>query len=1048
MTDSFRSDPPNPRRRLLLQGLAGGGLLGAGLAGTGVMLYDDAAAETRAKAATENLSGAKTKIDLKINGRSLSVDVPDQRTLLLTLREDLGLTGTKKGCNVGQCGACTVLLDGDPVYSCFMLTRDAVGHDITTIEGLEKNGTLHPVQRGFVEKMGSQCGMCTSGMIMAGVGLLMRNPHPTPDEVKFALSGVLCRCGNYPHEMAAVLAASGQTASQEQQNAAFQTAATGGLRAPFPKAEAAPAAAVVAAPGDHQLSRLDLRIPALDGYVKATGRARYSGDIGFHSDDPVRNPLFAKVVRSPFAHAAVVRIDDHEARKVKGYRGMITWKDVPQIKNDRHFLNHKARYCGDAVAAIAADDQYAAQEALNRLIVDWTPLSVHPDPEENLRTNDTSIHSGGPVAGFAGPQSANKPTVHEKKGDPDKGFSEADHTVTARYVTGPQCHVPIEPHCVTAAWSGDHLTLWDSQQSIFRARHMISDVLKIPKEKLRVVSEYVGGGFGGKCTDIHGKTMYQAIAATLASKLKRPVRYEYTLEELAFAEDTRNPFIFELKAGVKKDGTITALTCRAVQATGGYASSGPAVVSVAAKAILGGYEIPNYEFTGFSVYTNSPVGGEMRGFGAPQATYAMEMHIDKLADAIGMNPLEFRQKNIARTGYKASKTPGMTAYDNLHSEACLTAGAKAIGWDNWQPPSKKSGRLRRGLGIATGPEHSGREGSNGIVWIDRHGRVHVPIGTGNLGTLAHTGIASIVAQVLDMPADQLDVTWGDTARDAWVYVTDASRSCHCDGKAVYNAAQDVVHQLKVLAAKQLNVSADTLSVKNGKVADATGNSVDFRTLAAAAPARTDFTPFYDPKTDINPVLNEATGKLDKHPPDKLHPSTEQLAHEIAAKGGILGLGLYYWNAHVQSWGASFAEVDVDMETGQVALLRYASAHDLGRVLYRTGAEAQVHGGSVMGIGYGLHEALVLDPNTHIPINPSYIGLNPLTALDYPEIIPVLVEAPVKAGPFGAKGLGENPILNPAPAIGNAIHNATGLWIDEIPYTWDRVYRALHPTKQV
>ena len=1048
MTDSFRSDPSNPNRRLLLQGLAGGGLLGVGLAGTGVMLYDDAAEETRAKAATENFSGEKTKIDLKVNGRPLSVEVPDQRTLLLALREDLGMTGTKKGCNVGQCGACTVLLDGDPVYSCFVLARDAVDHEITTIEGLEKNGALHPVQRGFIEKMGSQCGMCSSGMIMAGAGLLSRNPHPTPDEVKFALSGVLCRCGNYPHEVASVLAAAGHKGAQSEENAVVNAAVSGGLRMPFPQAELAPAAAVVAAEGDQQFNRLGQRIPALDGYVKATGRARYSGDIGFHPDDPVSNPLFAKVVRSPFAHAAVARIDDREARKVKGYRGMITWADVPQIKGDRHFLNYKARYCGDAVAAIAADDQYAAQEALNRLIVDWTPLSVRSDPEANLRANDTSIHSGGPVAGFAGPQSADKPTVHEKKGDPEKGFSEADRIVKARYVTGPQCHVPIEPHCITAAWSGDHLTIWDSQQSPFRARHMISEVLKIPKEKMRVVSEFVGGGFGGKCTDIHGKTMYQAIAATLAKKLKRPVRYEYTLEELAFAEDTRNPFTFEFKAGVKKDGTITALTCRAVQMTGGYASSGPAVVSVAAKAIVGGYQMPNYEFTGFAVYTNSPVGGEMRGFGAPQATYAMEMHMDKLADAIGMNPLAFRQKNIAKTGYKASKTPGMTAYDNVYSEACLDAGAKAISWDEWQPPTKKSGRLRRGLGIATGPEHSGREGSNGIVWIDRQGQVHVPIGTGNLGTAAHTGIASIVSQVFDLPVDHLDVTWGDTAQDAWVYVTDASRSCHCDGKAVYNAAQDALRQLKDLAAGYLNVPVDTLTVKNGSLGDANGNSVDFRTLAGMAPARTDFTPYLDPKTDINPVLNEANGKLDEQPPTKLHPSTEQRAREAVAKGGIVGVGLYYWNAHVQSWGASFAEVEVDMDTGQVALLRYASAHDLGRVLYRTGAEAQVHGGSIMGIGYGLHEALVVDPNTHVPINPSYIGLNPLTALDYPEIIPVLVEAPVAAGPFGAMGLGENPILNPAPAIGNAIHNATGVWIDEIPYTWDRVYRALHPIKQV
>jgi putative selenate reductase molybdopterin-binding subunit len=1032
--------PSSPRRRAFLQGAAGAAMAGAGAAGMGWAWAHDA---SRPKEPELDLDrpASTADVELNVNGRKTFLHVPHQRTLLLALREDLGLTGTKKGCNVGQCGACTVLLDGEPVYSCLKLAADAIGRDILTIEGLQTNGRLHPVQQAFIDKMGSQCGMCTNGMIMAGAGLLLRNPSPTPEQVRFGISGVLCRCGNYPHEIDAILAAAGRT--QEETASQDFIPARAGLLPPFPDRPVAAPLSVSSAPDSATFKHIGRRGAALDGYAKATGQARYAGDLGFHADDPFHKPLYAKVVRSPFAHAEVVRIDDSRARDVPGYRGMITWADVPHTQADRRFLNRHVRYCGDAVAAIAADDQYAAQDALDLIDVEWRRLDVYPDAESNLDSNNSDIHAGGPVAGFRGPQHAERPTVEFKKGDTELGFAQADRIVEGRYITGNQCQVPIEPHCCTALWNGDELTLWDSQQSVFHAQHVLAEALHMPAHKLRVECEYVGGGFGGKCTDSLGKTLYQAIAATLAKNLGRPVRYEYTLSELAHAEDTRNPFVFELKTGVKLDGTITALRCRAVQATGGYASDGPAVVSVAADDMINAYEMSSYHFIGFSVYTNSPVGGEMRGFGGPQAVFAQEMHMDKVAEAIGMDPLELRRRTVKRTGSELNNALVRNgSYSRIASQACLDAGARAANWERRQPPAVKSGRLRRGLGMATAPQHSGENGSDAVVWVDTQGRVHLPIGTGNLGTLAHTGIALVAAEALDVPLEALHVTWGNTERDAWVSATHASRSSHCDGRAVFNAAQDLIAQLKTLAAARLGVGEDRLRVRAGKVETASGRSVDWRTLARAAAPRREFMPYFDPQLDVNPLIDDETGRVIERPDMHLNPSTERLARRLAEKGGVLGLGRYIRNPTVKSWGAAFAEVQVDVETGQVEVLKVVSVHDVGRVLYRTGAEAQVHGGVAMGMGFGMREALEIDPNSHIPINASYLGLGVPMALDVPEVVPILLEAPVVGGPYGAKGLAENTPFCVAPAIGNAIYNACGVRIEEIPYHWHRVHRSL------
>lgn len=1037
------SDPLTTSRRSFLTGVAGAGVAAAGIGGAAL-----AVREARKEPTAEDLrapeSATISDITLEINNKSVNVSVADHRSLLLVLREDLGLTGTKKGCNLGECGACTVLENGKPIYACLKLAKDAVGSRITTIEGLESEGRLHAVQQAFIEHAGSQCGFCSPAMIMCGAGLLTANPNPTPEQVRMAISGVVCRCGNYPHEVSAILAAAtagGAAAVISADAGSDVRPRTAGHNKPFPRNDVDPPVDVHRVEGSEGIAALHRPTRPLDGYAKATGRARYAGDIGFHPDDPVRQPLFAKAVRCPHAHANVVRIDDSKARALAGVRGIVTYREVTDaLRDERVYLSGNCRFVGEAVAVVAADTQDIAQQAVELIDVDWEVLEIYPDPEENLRTDNRHIHAAGSVCGFAEPQPADVPTWEARAGNLEEGFAEADVIVEGRYVTSRQVTLPIETHVCVATWKGDDLHLWDCQQSVFAARTILARTLSIPESQVHIYADYIGGGFGGKCLDYPDEDLYQLYAAILAKKTGKPVRYEYTLSEEMSAGDSRHPFIFETRWGVKKDGTITAQYWKMIADTGGYASSGPAVVLIAGLRLVDSYRTSNYTVEGYGVYTNNQVGGEFRGFGGLQACVAQELHADKVALELGMNPLDFRLKNTKRPG---DHMDNGSPYGNADVDATVKLAAQRIGWENWQPPSAKNGYKRRGLGMMQGPMPSGREVSDGLVWIDRDGKVHLRLGVGNLGNLAHTGIAVAVSEVLGVPVEGMHVTWANTDRDAYAFTTDSSRSVPCEGKAAYNAAKDCERQLLALAATQLGAQPADLEVSAGVVRRRGGSGgVDFRTLARLAPPRTDFEPYWE-EVDQNPWFDQNTGKTDPKPKMAVTEGTLANAKRLLAEsGGIVGLGRYVYDLTTNAWGSCFAEVEVDMRTGQVDVLRMVVAHDIGRVLYAAGAEGQIHGGALQGLGYAMTEDLVLDPHSRAAVNASYHEYRPPTSLDYPAMVPILVEAPSRSGPYGAKGLGESPIMGPAPAIGNAILNATGVLVPEIPYTWDRVHDAL------
>ena len=494
------------------------------------------------------------------------------------------------------------------------------------------------------------------------------------------------------------------------------------------------------------------------------------------------------------------------------------------------------------------------------------------------------------------------------------------------------------------------------------------------------------------------------------------------------AGDSRHPFIFETRWGVKKDGTITAQYWKVLADTWRVRLVGarrrPHRLSTSGRHLPDA----NYTVEAYGVYTTNQVAGEFRGFGGLQATVAQELHADKVAQELGINPLEFRLKNSKRPGDLINND---IPYAETDVDATVRRAAERIGWERWQPPSAKTGRMRRGLGMMQGPMPSGRDASDGLVWIDRNGKVHVRLGAGNMGNLSHTGMAIIVSEVLGVPVDEMSVTWANTDRDAWTYVTDASRSCHCDGKAAYNAAQDCVRQLLALGAQHLGADEDRLEVRAGVVGRrGGGGGVDFRTLARLAEPRTEFRP-WEP-ADQNPLLDPDHWKdgsqarwWSPHRPRRWR--NDCWPRVVASSGSDATSTIHHQCVGLLLRGGRGRHGDRPGRRASPG----RGARDWACALPGRGRGTDSRW-SASGPWLGDDRRPRARSTLACPREHLLYEYRPPTSLDYPEMVPILIEAPGKSGPFGAKGLGESPIMGPAPAIGNAILNATGVLIRSFP----------------
>jgi 4-hydroxybenzoyl-CoA reductase subunit alpha len=929
-------------------------------------------------------------LSLTLNGDLVQVGISDSETLLEVLRDRFGLTGTKRGCDQGACGACTVLVDGRPVLSCVTVAAAVEGREVTTIEGLSgPAGGLHPVQRAFHEAGAVQCGFCTPGMVLTVAALLRENPHPSRTEIRQVLGGNLCRCTGYGRILDAVEAAAASSFD--------------GSQGAEPRADRPAEPTLSHDPAVREFDVVGHGALRIDGIAKLTGAAQYTDDL--------RPPrlLVGKILRSPHAHARVLSVDTSLAEALPGVKAVAVGADAPiphgilPISEDEHALAvDKVRYVGDPVAAVAAVDEATAERALALIRVTYEVLPAIFDSHEALIRDDVKIHEESKEANV-------ERRVSFRFGDVEAAFANADHIREDVFFKDAASHATLEPHSALAEFADGRLTLWTSTQVPHYVQRALSRVLNLPMDRVRVIKPTLGGGFGGK-----GEPLPLEFAASiLAMKSGRPVKITHTREEVFLSHRGRHPMEMTLKTGVTRDGVITGVHFTNLLDGGAYGSFGVVTLIYSGQLLTGPYRIPAFAFDGARVFTNKPPCGAQRGHGAVQPRFAFEVHLDRIAEDLGIDPLEIRRRNAVEPGHRTVNELQITSCGFLE---CLDRAAEAVGWE------EKHGRLPRGrgVGLAGGFYVSGAgvpiyynsmPHSNVVIKVDRDGGVTVLSGASDIGQGSDTVLAVVAAETLGVPLETVRVISADTGTTPVDLGTYSSRVTLMAGRACQAAAEDAREKVLAAAAEKLDRDMAALEIHAGRVC-AAGEPQVWMSFADAV------------------CLAETTG-------GPVTGAGGYRPRDLAGNYKMGGVG----PSPAFSFGADAAEVEVDLETGVVRVLRIVAAHDLGKAINPPAAAGQIQGAVAMGFGESLLERHTVLPGGRLRSS-DLLEYRLPTSLDVPQIDPVLVESIDPEGPFGAKEVGEGSLHPSLPAIVNAVHDATGIWFHELPLDPETVLAAL------
>jgi len=742
-------------------------------------------------------------------------------------------------------------------------------------------------------------------------------------------------------------------------------------------------------------------MPEVHSFPKLTGQAQYGDDLAF------ADMLHGKILRSPFPHARLVSIDVTEAQRVPGVAAVLTGADTPGITypaqvDDMHPLAmEKVRYVGDAVAAVAAETEEAAREALAKIRVEYEQLPALLDPEQALAEGAARIH--GEKGNLVLP-------INRDFGDVDAAFATADRVFEDEYETQAAAHCNMEPRCSVARLTSEGiLEIWSGTQSPYFVRKAVSHVCDLPLSLVRVMPIFSGGGFGARskwCED-------EGVTALLAMRTRRPVKIAFTREEEMTTTRIRLPFRMRIKTGVLDDGTLLARQIDVVADKGAYCHYGPGIVGYACGVASSLYRFANFRYRGRIAYTNRQVGGPFRGFGAPQVNFAIDCQLDRIADELGIDPLAIRLKNVNQPGDTTACGWKITS---CGFEECLRRGAETTDWSRKRVEGKE-GRYRRGIGMAGSIHVSGSnifadgEFSSIELKMYRDGRVALYKGSGDTGTWADTTLAQIVAELLDVPLETVTVVGYDTQVAPVSLGSFASRVCFEDGNAARGAADQLKGYLLESAARHLKLPVESLVAHDGVIhpAGAAEPSLSFGDAVLHSPRC------------IGHIL---TSSYQYNPPTTRLPPN-----------GYANTSAAY------AFSAQLAEVVVDTETGEVTVERMTVAQDVGRAINPTAVEGQIEGAVAQGVGFALTEELITDARGRVITDCFEKYLIP-TAMDMPEMKVILVESNDPEGPFGAKGVGEIGLNNTAPAIANAITNAIGVRFHRLPIRAEDVYRAL------
>ena len=961
------------------------------------------------------------KITLNINQEFQVVEVRADERLLDTLRE-LGYLSVKSGgCKKGECGACTILFNGKAVNACMLLSVQAEGHLIETIEptgshpqlGWRKTIGYSMLQRAFAESGAIQCGYCTPAMILAAKALIENNPDPTEEQVRDALSGVLCRCTAYVKPVEAVLRAAEWIRNDEVGNADFAIT---------------------------QMVQLD-HIPDTEvvgkSEVKVDAYKLVQGKPAFTADLKLRDVLHAKVLRSPLAHARILSIDTSAAKALPGVAAVLTWQDLPRVVYstagqsdpipgplDMFSLDNKVRFVGDKVAFVAAETADIAEEALSLIKVEYEELPAIIDSRDAMKPEAVILHDEPEYVNFADsdPSRNLAAEIRIDIGDVEKGFAEADRVFEEEYAVPKVQQAHIEAHVTLTYWDeDDRLVIRTSTQVPFHARRILAPVLGLPVKRIRVVKPRIGGGFGNK-----QEVLIEDVPAHLTIATGRPVLYEMTREEEFIGSRSRHPMRIRMRTSVKSDGTITANEMIALSDTGAYSCHALTVTgntghkSMALYVGDGEYrKSPNIRFYADVVYTNTPPAGAYRGYGVPQGFWPVERQMEMIARKMGFDPIEFRLKNALRQGefhpfstaWNEGREPVPEIITTIGLAECVKQGREAIGWDekynnpDWKTVPGKP-YLSRGIGIAMvmqGTAIPYLDMGAASLKINDDGSFNLLVGATDLGTGSDTVLAQMAAEILGVPLEDIIIHSSDTDFTPFDKGAYASSTTYISGTAVSRAAAQMAEKIRqraalMLKAQGVEVEAGLINLANRCAVAPSGEKV---TLAQIA-------------------LNT------------LHHKQQEQLMTVAS---------YVSPSSPPPFGAQFATVLVDRETGQVTVEDLVFAVDSGVIINPSTASGQIEGGVAQALGYGVSEEMVYDERG-VARETDLSDYHIFRADEMPTIKTIFVETYEKSHPFGAKAVAEIPMDGAAPAIGNAVLDACGADIKDNPVTPEKVWKAL------
>ncbi len=982
------------------------------------------------------------QIELTINGSNHLVGAMATDTLRDTLRS-AGYFSVRYGSDDGSTGAAAILFDGRLVNSDTMLAAQAVGHRIETIEGLNRRvGELHPLQKAFIETGAIQSGYSTPAMILATKALLERSPRPTEEEVRDALSGILCRETGYVKPVEAVLRAARYLRGEEVEPYDGPEIIDASYLADWPAAgdenghgdddpEMAGGGNAVAT---QVQPRTDLRLESQIPETAVVGKPETKvdavklakGNPAFVDDIELRGMLYAKLLTSPHAHARILDLDDSAALALPGVHAVVHYKNVDRVKYasggqsypnppplDQVSFDNKVRYIGDRVAAVAADTREIAEEAIKLIDVTYEVLPAVFDENEAMQPGSPVIHDEPDTEKI---HDSTRNIVHHieaQLGDVEAGFAAADHVFERSYYVHQVQQVPIEPHIAISWWDSDErMVIRTSTQVPFHVRRMVAPLLGLPAGRIRVIKPRIGGGFGVK-----QEMLIEDIVGHLTIATGRPVRLELNRAEEFRSSRTRHPQSITWKTGVMADGTLQSMRMSVTANTGAYGTHGLTVQTVSGLRGLSSYNCPNRQFDCYVVYTNLPVPGAYRGYGAPQALFALEVHMDEIAAEMGLDPIAFRRRNWVQAGDPLSIAPllgegeketvvEVPIIQSCGLNECFEQGMRAIAWERKEQadfhtvPGKP--HLRRGLGAAMcmhGTAIPGLDMGAASIKINDDGSFNVLVGATDLGTGSDTVLGQIAAEVLGVPLEDIIIYSSDTDFTPFDVGAYASSTTYISGTAVKKAAEDVAGQIRERAALMLGLDvAQEITLRDRHAISANGQAVSLADIA-------------------------------------LHSLHQEQQRQIMATASFVSVD------SPPPFAGQFAEVEVDMETGQVTVTKLVMAVDAGVPINPITASGQVEGGMVQALGYGHCEEMAYDV-TGALVNAELGPYHIYRADEMPWLKAILVQTNEPTGPFGAKAIAEIPKDGVAPALANAIYDATGVRMRRIPLTPQRVYDAL------